>query len=166
MNFVGKPFQSVFSIFYSLPLKHFFCLILNLAFSAKAIDLFSYHAGKNVFPYLFCWYLWLEWKRPLWSENCVCRPVAYSNFVISVLMQFLRNQTVWNCTMVNVEAPLRVCVYQNSHARCTGLEPQTGISLLFFLLCMTWKKNDDTRPNMNFTWGVLTLFFHYMLFTL
>lgn len=64
--------------------------------------------------------------------------------------------------MVNVEAQLRVCVYQNSYARCTGLEPQTGISLLFFkiiiIVVYDLKKNYDTRPNMNFTWGVLTLF--------
>lgn len=76
------------------------------------------------------------WERPLCGENCLCRPVGYCDLVISVFMQFLRNQTVWNCRKVNVEAQLRVCVCRGPHSRCAGLEPLTGVSLpSYYLWC-------------------------------
>lgn len=68
-----------------------------------------------------------EWA--LWSEECLRRgAVGHGDSVISVFMHFLRNQTVWNCRKVNVEARLSKCVYQSPHSRCAGPEPPlTGV---------------------------------------
>lgn len=62
----------------------------------------------------FCGRTWqpeLDGRGHYEVQNCLCKPVGHSDSVISVSMQFLWNQTVWNCRKVSVEARLRVCVF-------------------------------------------------------
>lgn len=77
---------------------------------------------------------WAGKKWPLWSGDCLCRPVGDTDSAISVFMQFSESQTVWNCRKVNVEAQLRVCIYQSPHSRCAGPEPLSAVPLF-----MIWK---------------------------
>lgn len=75
-------------------------------------------------------------------------------------MQFLRNQTVWNCRKVNVEAQLSKCVNQSPHSRCAGLEPLlTGLFFYYYL----WF--DKMNP-IYLTWKCPTLYFITFFFLL
>lgn len=140
-------------------------------FTVKVIDLFSYYAGKELFPY----YFWVTGyfvdtfeldQRGHYEVKTVSVDQWPTVTVISVLMQFLRNQTVWNCRTLNVEAQLRVCVYQSARTRCAGLEPQTGISLHFYYVWLVSQKITTQEQLWILPGNLLHFFSINILFTL